>query len=75
MSVDELLNIGNRPMKDYSVTHRCFSFTDIKCSLHGLNEHCQSSDSLIAVIDGDTQQVVMIECHYLENNEVPSAGN
>ncbi|ENN8374907.1 hypothetical protein ACAX46_000269 [Providencia rettgeri] len=57
-------------MKDYSVSHGCFNFTDIKCSLHGLNDHCQSSDSLIAVIDGDAQQVVMIECHPVKPNEV-----
>ncbi|EIU7557592.1 hypothetical protein LHV18_12470 [Providencia rettgeri] len=57
-------------MKDYSVTHDRFNFKDIKCSLHVLNEHCQSSNSLIAVIDGDTQQVVMIECHPVETNVV-----
>ncbi|EJD6498530.1 hypothetical protein M0L11_RS05535 [Providencia rettgeri] len=57
-------------MKDYSVTHGCFNYTDIKCSLHELDEYVQSSDSLIAVIDGDTQQVVMIECHPVKTNEV-----
>ena len=57
-------------MKDYSVTHGCFNFADIKCSLHELDEYVQLSDSLIAVIDGDTQQVVMIECHSVKTNEV-----
>ncbi|MEY0962594.1 hypothetical protein AB7200_04240 [Providencia alcalifaciens] len=50
-------------MNQYSVTYGCFNFMDIKCSLHELDEYVQSSDSLIAVIDGDTQRVVMIECH------------
>lgn len=62
-------------MNNVSITHGSFDFKDIKFSLHGLNEHCQSSDSLIAVIDGDTHQVVMIERHYLGNNEVSNAGN
>ncbi|RXN73072.1 hypothetical protein D0Z62_04400 [Providencia rettgeri] len=57
-------------MNQYSVTYGCFNFTDLKCSLHELNEHCQSSDSLIAVIDGDAQQVVMIECHPVKADEV-----
>lgn len=51
-------------MKDYSVTYGYFNFTGIECSLHELDEYIQSSESLIAVIDGDTQQVVMIECHH-----------
>lgn len=50
-------------MNNVSITYVSFDFKDMKCSLHGLSEHCQSSDSLIAVIDGDAQQVVMIECH------------
>ncbi len=50
-------------MNNVSITYGSFDFKDMKCSLHGLNEHCQSFDSLIAVIDGDEQQVVMIECY------------
>ncbi|WP_273803554.1 hypothetical protein [Providencia rettgeri] len=57
-------------MNNASITHESFDFKDMNCSLHGLNEHCQSSDSLIAVIDGDAQQVVMIECHPVKPNEV-----
>ncbi|MEX9225393.1 hypothetical protein AB7W86_03395 [Providencia rettgeri] len=62
-------------MNNASITHGSFDFKDMKCSLHELNEHCQSSVSLIAVVDGDTQQVVMIECHHIGNNGVPNAGN
>lgn len=57
-------------MNNASITHESFDFKDMNCSLHGLNEHCQSSDSLIAVIDGDAQQVVMIECHPVKADEV-----
>ncbi|MBG5923696.1 hypothetical protein [Providencia rettgeri] len=57
-------------MNNASITHESFDFKNMNCSLHGLNEHCESSDSLIAVIDGDAQQVVMIECHPVETNEV-----